>query len=88
MLSGGVISSGKFDVPANKGLTPGTYTVRVYSADPPSDKPAAPDPGAPGGGGYPMAKDRIPPKYNSESTRTVEVTRGGDNRFSFEITSR
>jgi hypothetical protein len=27
VLSGGVISSGKFDVPASKGLTPGTYTA-------------------------------------------------------------
>jgi hypothetical protein len=88
VLSGGVISSGKFDVPANKGLTPGSYTVRVYSADPPSGTPAAPDPGAPGAGGYPMAKDRIPPKYNSESTRTVEITPRGENRFSFEITSK
>jgi len=88
LLSGGVIFSGKFDVPASKGLTPGTYTVRVYSADPPSGKAAAPDPGAAGAGGYPMVKDRIPPKYNSESTQTVEVTSGGKNRFSFEITSK
>jgi hypothetical protein len=85
VLSGGVISGGKFDVPADRGLPPGTYTVRIYSADPPSGATASPDPG---GGGYPMAKDRIPPKYNSESNVTAEVTAGGENHFTFEVTSQ
>ncbi len=88
VLSGGVISGGKFDVPADRGLPPGTYTVRVYSADPPSDTAAAPDVGGAGAGGYPMAKDRIPPKYNSESSLTAEVTPGGENHFIFEVTSQ
>jgi hypothetical protein len=35
-----------------------------------------------------MAKDRIPPKYNSESKQTAEITAGGKNRFSFEVTSK
>jgi hypothetical protein len=88
LLSGGVIASGKFDVPADKGLTPGTYTVRVYSADAPSGDASNADAGAPGAGGYPMAKDRIPPKYNSESTQTAEITARGKNRFSFEVMSK
>lgn len=89
MLGGGMISNGEYSVPADKGLLPGTYTVRIYSAEPPSGE-AADQELPPGGekGGYPMAKDVIPPQYNSQSTLTAEVKSGGGNRFAFELTSK
>lgn len=84
LLSGSLITSGNFAVPADKGLPPGKYTVRISSAEA-TGGPAAPS-GADLDNSQP-AKERIPAKYNSESELTAEVTDGGANTFTFDLKS-
>jgi hypothetical protein len=66
---GASITNGRYKIPAEKGLEPGMYTVKISWADPPAvtDEP----------GGLP-GKDpveKLPEKYNSKSTLTEEVTK-------------
>jgi hypothetical protein len=35
----------------------------------------------------PVARERIPAEYNTESKHSVEVTADGDNEFNFDIMS-
>jgi hypothetical protein len=68
--SGAVITNGRFSIPADKGLEPGNYTVKIswIETPPPSDEP----------GGLP-GKDpveKIPAKYNTKSTLTTEIKTG------------
>jgi len=80
---GAVISNGKFSIPRDNGLLAGKYRVAV-SAPAGSDKPAPALPGeAP-----PLAKDLIPPEWNTASNQIVEVKKGGANSFPFEISSK
>jgi hypothetical protein len=82
--SGAVVRDGKFHVPQEKGLPPGTYRVEISSPDtaaPPVVYKSAPgEPTLP-----PTAPERIPPEYNSKSKQTIEVTTAGDNNFKFDI---
>ena len=81
-LSGSMIADGKYSVPADKGLTPGKYTVRISAAQ---DAGAAPT-GPPGPESMTeQAKALIPPQYNVDSTLTAEVTEGGSNVFDFDL---
>jgi len=81
-LSGSTITDGKYSVPADKGLTPGKYTVRISAAQ---DAGAAPT-GPPGPESMTQqAKALIPPQYNVDSTLTAEVTEGGSNVFDFDL---
>ena len=76
--SGAMITNGHFSIPADKGLEPGMYTVKISSieAPAPTDQP----------GGLPGKdpKERIPAKYNVKSTLTQEVKKG-DNKFEFKL---
>jgi hypothetical protein len=87
LASGAMIHDGKFHIPQEKGLPPGTYRVEMSSPDskaPPVVYKSAPgEPALP-----PTAPERIPPEYNSQSKHTVEVSNGGDNDFKFDITRR
>jgi hypothetical protein len=78
-----VIEKGKYAVPREHGLDPGTYKVTVSSPDPRSGQ-GPPD--APPGerGGYP-ATERIPAKYNTQSQLTYEVKAGTGNTFDVTI---
>lgn len=82
--SGGMIVDGEYSVPAEKGLPPGKYRVRIYAPEGgvpvPADQP-------PGPGVGPPPKERIPPAYNRESEIMVEVIEGGDNTFEYTIQS-
>jgi hypothetical protein len=84
--SGAMVQKGKYEVPQQYGLPPGKYHV-VISAP---DTKAAPvmRRATPGGPGIPVAPDRIPPEYNSQSKQTIEVTPGGDNHFVFSIVGK
>jgi len=77
-----VIAAGRYAVPAEHGLDPGTYVVGVSSPDPQSGVNADAPPGE--RGGYP-AKERIPPKYSTQSQLTFEVKAGGENVFDVVI---
>jgi hypothetical protein len=85
--SGAVLRDGKFLIPQEKGLPPGSYRVEISSPDtaaPPVVYKSAPgEPTLP-----PTAPERIPPEYNSKSKQTVEVTTAGDNNFKFDILRR
>jgi hypothetical protein len=68
--SGAAIEDGKFAIPQARGLKPGTYLVRISSADSaPTDSSQPP--------GEPLiAKELIPTSWNSESKQKVEVKAG------------
>jgi len=77
-MAGAVIEKGKYEIPAGKGLMPGTYKVAIYSST------AAPStdqlPGEP-----PVYKERIPAKYNEATTLKAEIKDGGPSQFNFEL---
>jgi hypothetical protein len=78
-----VITQGSYAVPKDKGLLPGVYSVSVSSPDPKSGQ-GPPD--APPGerGGYP-ASERIPAKYNTQTTLTFEVKANDENKFDVAV---
>jgi hypothetical protein len=78
--SGSTIAAGEFAIREEKGLPPGRYRVRVYSAS----AETAPEDQLPGESGPPH-KDLIPKTWNANSEQQVEVTEGGENAFNFDI---
>jgi len=78
---GALIKDGQYRIEAKEGLLPGRYKVMVTSVDP---KNQTPDPDSPPGY-LPVPKDRIQPKYNTQTTLTAEVTAEGKNSFDFEV---
>jgi hypothetical protein len=80
---GAAIKNGKYSIPRDQGLLPGTYRVVISAADKPlpdqgAGVPPGPTRSAPG-------KNRIPAEYNRATKQVVTVTRGGPNRFNFTI---
>jgi len=82
--TGAMIQGGSYTVPAEQGLPPGTYLVRISSA---VEDASAPVPEMPGMAedGAPQAEERIPAEYNTESKQEVTVTSGGSSTFDFNI---
>jgi hypothetical protein len=84
---GGMIQNGEFHIPQEKGLPPGTYLVEISAPD--LSVPPVVYKGAPGEPALPpTAPERIPPEFNVNSKKTVDVSADTDNHFVFEITSR
>jgi hypothetical protein len=87
--SGGMISNGAFEVPREKGPVPGTYSVAIFSG---ADDPAAKAPAATAAGsaaaGSSRGGERVPRKFNIETTLVREVTADGENKFDFDLTSK
>jgi hypothetical protein len=79
-LSGGSIVEGRYELPAEHGLEPGKYHVRVYS----TEGAAAASDELPGERIAPF-RERIPAKYNSQTTLTADVKETGDNILAFII---
>jgi hypothetical protein len=77
-----MVTNGKYQIPKAQGLVPGKYRVAISAPDgkSPTDRDAAPGPT-----GNFTSKDRIPPKYNTESTLEVEVKSGAENKFDFTV---
>lgn len=73
--SGAVIHKGRYSIPAENGLAPGKYRVRIYWPEKIVFKP----------GPNPLPKERIPAKYNVGSELTVEVQQGRSNNFDFAV---
>lgn len=84
--SGAMIRQGHYMVPQEHGLRPGTYHLEISAPDADAPKIIVRD--TPGGPGIPTAPERIPPEYNSDSKKTIEVTADGDNVFDFEISGK
>ncbi len=82
-LTGATIEKGKYSVPAEQGLKPGKYTVKISSTD---DGAAGGPPPPPGPENTnQVAKELIPEDYNLNSKITADVTDGGANKFDFDI---
>jgi hypothetical protein len=80
-LTGGTIENGQYSIPAESGLKPGTYTVRISSVEEAGGAaPAAPGPES----ATQVGKELIPAEFNTNSTKTIEVKTSG-NSFDFAI---
>jgi hypothetical protein len=79
---GAVIADGKYQIPRASGLVPGKYRVLISAPDAMSpinsDQPPGPS------GNY-VAKDLLPPEYNTKSKQEIEVKKPGPNVFDFPI---
>ncbi len=79
---GATIQNGAYRIPADRGLLPGRYKVRIHAptgerrapTGPPGDSPVSPPP-----------QDKIAPRYNMQSTLTAEVTKAGSNIFDYTV---
>jgi hypothetical protein len=79
-MSGGMIQDGRYTVSAEHGLEPGLYDVRISSKEggpPPSDELP--------GEATEVPTERIPAKYNAQTTLKAEVKASGENKFDFTI---
>jgi hypothetical protein len=84
--SGSVIAGGQYQVPRPQGLKPGKYRVRITSGD--GKTPANPEDIAGPSTTNIVSRDRIPPEWNTRSTKEVSVNKKGPNKFDFEIPAR
>jgi hypothetical protein len=81
------ISGGKFELPAESGLKPGKYLVRVTAGDGVTAvDPINPDaPPGPSGGTNIVSKDLVPKEWTVNSKQQVTVTKEGPNTFDLDI---
>ena len=87
--SGALIQTGVYTIPAEQGLTPGEYLVRIYSSGEAQAGGAAPSPEELMGGNVPPPpKELIPAQYNVQSTQKVSVGAEGPNAFNFQIQTK
>jgi hypothetical protein len=86
VATGTLIRAGEFSIPAEKGLPPGTYRLEITSPDNNAAPVVYRD--ASGAPGIPTQPERIPPEFNMNSQKTVDVTVEGDNHFEFAIQSQ
>ena len=82
--SGAPILNGRFSIDELHGLPPGQYRVMIFSPD-----SAQPDPMEPAGGAagdfIPPSTERIPVRYNIDTTLEIEVIEDGPNDFEFTL---
>jgi hypothetical protein len=80
---GALIQDGKFSVPAEQGLEPGTYKATVSAARGEGKR----TPGQVSAGASTPAAEQIPLRYNDpiQTVLTIEVTQGGANRFELNL---
>lgn len=79
--TGAMIKDGSFVVPAGKsGLPAGLYHVIINAASTPFLAP-----GPPGSQPVMETKELVPAAYNTDSEVTVEVSKEGENEFTFDI---
>jgi hypothetical protein len=78
---GALIRDGRFKLPAEHGLAPGKYKVSISSPKGVGER----TPEQIAAGASVPAKEQIPPKYNRETTLSVEVTPGGPNEFDLKL---
>lgn len=84
--AGGVVSEdGSYSIPEAKGLPPGKYVARIYSA---FEKSETKGPVHLGPGPIVVHKERIPPEFNTQSKQIVEMTVAGPNTFDFNIKTK
>ena len=79
--AGDVIKDGKYQIAREKGLTPGKYRVSIESPTARRRSLAM----HPGAGRKLCVQERIPPEFNRDSKKEIEVTAAGPNEFNFTI---
>jgi hypothetical protein len=77
------ILDGKYEIPPSRGLSAGTYRVRITGGMDPADNPALG--GGPVEGDANALKDRVPAQYNEKSTLTAQVKAEGPNQFTYRL---
>ena len=80
---GSVVEDGRFSIPRESGLVPGSYKVSINAS---SDDPSTPTKGRvvrKAG----LAKELIPPKYNSNTELAVDVKEGNARDLKFDLQS-
>jgi hypothetical protein len=78
---GGVIQSGHYAIPRDKGLRPGTYKVAISS----SGEAAGAGAFEPPGERTPPPVEKVPKKYNVATTLSAEVKADSPNVFNFDL---
>jgi hypothetical protein len=80
---GAAILKGKYQIPRQKGLSPGKYRVTIYAGNGVSGEGEA-SPDSPNAGKR-LPRERVPPEYNEKSKLIAEVKPGGQNKFDYDI---
>jgi hypothetical protein len=78
--SGGPITDGKYEIPAEAGLFPGSYRVSINYPDPKTPQPKAGE--APGVAITP--KEMLPKEYNDDSKLTADI-KAQDNKVDYDL---
>jgi hypothetical protein len=81
--SGAGIKDGQYSIPVENGLAPGKYKVTVFSYDESGAK--VPDNTMPGDVVGVQFKERIPAKYNTQTSLTAEIEAGKENKVDFQL---
>ncbi|MDX2039104.1 MAG: hypothetical protein SFX72_20835 [Isosphaeraceae bacterium] len=80
---GAAVESGSFAIPRAQGPVPGRYRVRIYAS---SGEMQAGPPGSSSRKPRPMI-ERIPARYNADTTLEVEIASDRENRLDFALQS-
>ncbi len=83
---GSPIENGRFSIARDKGLVPGSYRVAINASDQKSR--GEPTKKGPVKKGLGLAKELIPSKYNSGSTLTAEIKKGGSDDLKYDLQSK
>ena len=84
VASGTVIKRGRYEIGRQRGLPPGSYTVRISSpVGGPSGPPGSQKPPK----DAPIRRERIPSRYGAQSQLRVEVQEGSPSMFDFDLKS-
>jgi hypothetical protein len=80
------VADGKFSIPREEGLVPGTYMVSISHAEQQEvkSKKAA----GPLSKNVKLGKEQIPARYNTQSKLTAEIKKGGVSDLSFPLESK
>ena len=81
---GSPIENGQFSVPRENGLVPGAYRVSINAADAKREEQTK----GPVRKGLGLAKELIPAKYNSQTTLSAEIKKGGSDNLNFDLQSK
>jgi hypothetical protein len=79
--TGGAIVDGKYEIPAEGGLEPGSYKVAINYPDP---KAPQPKPGEPPGPEAVTPKEMLPKDYNDNTKLTAEI-KPQNNEVNFDL---
>ncbi|MDR1478772.1 MAG: hypothetical protein LBJ00_07500 [Planctomycetaceae bacterium] len=82
LQSGGLIVDGKYHIPANKGLVPGEYSVRIVASEEISGTRKLDQDGISETAEY---RDIVPPQYGSETKQKITVEKEKNNKFDFNM---